>query len=67
LAELFGAPVAEGTVATMTKRAVDGLEDFLSLVRGRIIEAGVAGFDETGLRWPAACTGCIAPAPRSTP
>jgi Transposase IS66 family len=50
LAELFGTPVSEGTVATMTKRAADGLDDFLSVVTDRLAEAEVAGFDETGLR-----------------
>lgn len=50
LAELFGIPVSEGTVATMTKRAADGLDDFLGRVKDRIAEAKVAGFDETGLR-----------------
>lgn len=34
----------------MTARAADGLEDFLSLLRDRIADAEVAGFDETGLR-----------------
>jgi Transposase IS66 family. len=50
LAELFGTPVSEGTVATMTKRAADGLGDFLSHLTDRVAEAEVAGFDETGLR-----------------
>jgi transposase len=50
LAELFGTPVCEGTVATMTQRAADGLDDFLDLVKDHIGEAEVAGFDETGLR-----------------
>jgi hypothetical protein len=50
LAELFGIPVGEGTVAAMTKRAADGLEGFLETVREGIAEAEVAGFDETGLR-----------------
>lgn len=50
LAELFGTPVSDGTVATMTKRAADGLDNFLSEVTGRLTETGVAGFDETGLR-----------------
>jgi hypothetical protein len=50
LGELFGAPVSEGTVATMTKRAADGLDEFLSVVTDRLAEAEVAGFDETGLR-----------------
>ncbi len=50
LAELFGTPVSEGTVATMTKRAADGLGDFLGHLTDRLADAGVAGFDETGLR-----------------
>jgi transposase len=50
LAELFGTPVSEGTVATMTARAASDLDRFLDVVRGRIAEAPVAGFDETGLR-----------------
>jgi transposase len=50
LAELFATPVSEGTVATMTKRAVDGLDDFLAQVGDRIAASEVAGFDETGLR-----------------
>jgi transposase len=50
LAELFGTPVGEGTVATMTKRAADGLGEFLGHVADRLAEAQVAGFDETGLR-----------------
>lgn len=50
LAELFGTPVSEGTVATMTRRAADGLDGFLTQVADRIAESAVAGFDETGLR-----------------
>ena len=50
LAELFGTPVCDATVATMTKRAADGLTGFLETVADRIAEAEVAGFDETGLR-----------------
>ena len=50
LAELFGAPVSEGTVATMTRRAATGLGEFLDVLGDRITEAEVAGFDETGLR-----------------
>jgi transposase len=50
LAELFGTPVAEGTVARMTKRAADGLGEFLGHVTDRLAEAEVVGFDETGLR-----------------
>lgn len=50
LAELFGTPVSEGTVATMTTRAADGLEGFLAHITSRLTEAEVVGFDETGLR-----------------
>jgi transposase len=50
LAELFGVPVAAGTVAAMTARAAAGLDGFLTEVGDRIAEAEVAGFDETGLR-----------------
>jgi transposase len=50
MAELFGTPVSEGTVATMTHRAAQGLEEFLHQIRERLTEAEVAGFDETGLR-----------------
>ena len=50
LAELFGTPVSEGTVTAMTRRAADGLDGFLDIVRDRIAGSEVAGFDETGLR-----------------
>jgi transposase len=50
LAELFGTPVSEGTVARMTKRAADGLDGFLDIVGDRIANEQVVGFDETGLR-----------------
>jgi transposase len=50
LAELFGTPVSEGTVARMSSRAADGLNEFLEQVADRIAEAEVVGFDETGLR-----------------
>jgi transposase len=50
LAELFGAPVSEGTVATMSKRAADRLDGFLTQLTDRLSQAEVAGFDETGLR-----------------
>jgi transposase len=39
LAELFGTPVSEGTVATVTSRAADGLKDFFDVVRHRIAGA----------------------------
>jgi transposase len=50
LAELFGTPVSDATVAAMTRRAADGLGEFLGVVGDRIAAAQVAGFDETGLR-----------------
>jgi transposase len=50
LAEMFGTPVGEGTVARMAQRGADGLDGFLGQVRERLAEAEVAGFDETGLR-----------------
>jgi transposase len=50
LAELFGTPVSEGTVAGMTRRAAGGLGGFLGHVTDRLAEAEVVGFDETGLR-----------------
>ena len=50
LAELFGTPVSEGTVAMMTKRAAEGLDTFLAEIADRIAASEVAGFDETGLR-----------------
>jgi transposase len=50
LAELFGTPVSDATVAAMTARAAAGLDGFLTEVADRIAAAEVAGFDETGLR-----------------
>ena len=50
VAELFGAPVSEGAVAAMTRRAAEGLGEFCTQVGDRIAQAEVAGFDETGLR-----------------
>ena len=50
LAELFGTPVSEATVATMTRRAAHGLGGFLGQVADRLAAAEVVGFDETGLR-----------------
>ena len=50
LAELFGTPVCEATVASMTRRAASGLGEFLIQVKDRIAASEVAGFDETGLR-----------------
>ena len=50
LAELFGTPMSDATVAAMTARAAAGLDGFLTEVADRIAAAEVAGFDETGLR-----------------
>jgi transposase len=50
LAELFGTPLCEGTVATMTQRAAGALGEFLGQLSDRIATSEVAGFDETGLR-----------------
>src|SRR4051794_19375828 len=50
LAELFGTPVSDATVARMSARAAEGLDEFLAQIGDRIVEAEVAGFDETGLR-----------------
>jgi transposase len=50
LAELFGTPVSDATVAAMSARAAAGLDGFLTEVGDRIAGAEVAGFDETGLR-----------------
>ena len=50
LAELFGTPVSDATVASVAARATDGLDEFLTQVGDRIAASAVAGFDETGLR-----------------
>jgi transposase len=50
LSELFGTPVSQGTVATMTKRAAEGLGGFIEAVRNTIAKSESAGFDETGFR-----------------
>jgi transposase len=50
LTELFGTPISTGTVAAMARRAAGKLDGFLDLVRGRIVTADAAHFDETGLR-----------------
>ena len=50
LAKLFGTPVSEGTVATMIKRAADGLGEFLGHITDRVADAEMASFDETGPR-----------------
>ena len=50
LAELFGTPVSQGTVAAMTTRAAGGLGGFLEWTRANLAAAEVVNFDETGLR-----------------
>jgi transposase len=50
LAELFGTPVSEGTVAAMTTRAAGGLGGFLERTRANLATFEVVNFDETGLR-----------------
>jgi transposase len=51
LRDLFGAPVAAGTVACWVKRSALGIiEHVLPVIRDRITAAPVVHFDETGLR-----------------
>ena len=50
LAELFGTPLSQGTVAEVTRRAAGRCDGFLEDVREKLVAAQVVGFDETGLR-----------------
>jgi transposase len=50
LAELFGVPLSQGTVAAITARAAGRLGGFLERARTEIAASPVAGFDETGFR-----------------
>jgi transposase len=51
LKDLFGTPVAAGTVAGWVKRTALGIiEKVLPVIAGRITAAPVAHFDETGMR-----------------
>jgi transposase len=51
LRDLFGAPVAVGTVACWVKRSALGIiEHVLPVIRDRITGAPVVNFDETGMR-----------------
>jgi len=50
MADLFGLPVSDGTVASVTARAGGDLTGFLAAVRAQLAAAPVANFDETGLR-----------------
>jgi transposase len=50
LAELFGTPMATGTVAAWTARAAAGLAPFPAAARTALSEAELVHVDETGLR-----------------
>jgi Transposase IS66 family len=50
LAELFGTPMSEGTVAAWTSRAAAGLAPFTAAARAGLAEADLVHADETGLR-----------------
>ena len=50
LAELFGTPMAAGTVAAWTARAAAGLEPFTAAARAALTRAELVHADETGLR-----------------
>jgi transposase len=50
LAELFGTPMATGTVAAWTTRAAAGLEPFTTAARRALTSAELVHLDETGLR-----------------
>jgi transposase len=50
LADWLGAPVSTGTLKTIVERGAADLQEFLEIVRGQLIDAPVAHFDETGAR-----------------
>jgi transposase len=51
VADLFGVPISQGSVAALTARAARRLEgDFLAAVRTALAAAPVVNFDETGFR-----------------
>jgi hypothetical protein len=50
MGEVFGAPMASGTVSTLATRAAGQLDEFCEEIRELIAAADVAGFDETGFR-----------------
>ncbi|MGX6608627.1 IS66 family transposase, partial [Micromonosporaceae bacterium Da 78-11] len=51
VADLFGVPISQGSVAALTARAAVRLEgDFLTAVRTALTAAEVVNFDETGFR-----------------
>lgn len=50
LADWLGAPVSTGTLRAIVERGGGDLKEFEDIVRGRLIGAPVAHFDETGAR-----------------
>jgi transposase len=50
IGEVFGLPMAPGTVASLAKRAYTDLTEFEDRVRAKLGRVPVAGFDETGFR-----------------
>ncbi|MDT5024315.1 MAG: transposase [Micromonosporaceae bacterium] len=51
VADLFGVPISQGSVAAMTTRAAKRLEgDFLTQLRQRLAREKLVHFDETGFR-----------------
>lgn len=51
VADLFGVPISQGSVAAMTGRAARRLEgDFLAALRSALTRAELVHFDETGFR-----------------
>ena len=51
VADLFGVPISQGSVAALTARAARRLEgDFLTAIRTALAAAQVVHFDETGFR-----------------
>jgi transposase len=51
VADLFGVPICQGSVAAMTQRSAKRLEgDFLAFLRQAVARSDLVHFDETGLR-----------------
>ena len=50
LSDLLGVHLSAGTLSSIVERTRDSLDEFLRIVTGRIADADVACFDETGLR-----------------
>jgi transposase len=50
LADVLGAPVATGTLASVVAEGAAGLGEFAGMVRNQLAAASVAHFDETGAR-----------------